>query len=255
MTESGPSLDVTGQKMFVTTRWSVIISGASADEAKAKEALAELCRIYWRPVYSFVLRRGYSSEDAQDITQDFFAMILRDHWVGHADQSRGRFRSFLLKSVQNLISHINEKRHSLKRGGDVQFISWDAWVADMPSQVSLSSDALNKMEPEQIFDVGWAATVVEQAMRRLKEECELGGRRRLFDALSGHLVGDRSDVSYEQIGKALSLAEAVVKKQLYRLRQRFRSVLRDEVAQTVADPADLEDEIRYLCSALAATEK
>lgn len=242
-------------RVFATTRWSLVISGGGggADEIKAKEALSELCRTYWRPIHSFLCRRGYSTEDAQDITQDFFLMILRDNWLQHADENRGRFRSLLLKSLQNMLSHLTERRQALKRGGNVQFISWDEWMADAPSEFSLPSKMLDAMEPEQLFDVRWAATVVEQAMRRLAEECEEGGRRRLFDALRAHLVAERADLSYASIAETLSVAEAVVKKQLYLLRQRFRRVLRDEVAQTVADPADVEGEIRYLCAALAVT--
>jgi RNA polymerase sigma-70 factor (ECF subfamily) len=242
-------------QIFVTTRWSLVISGGSAkgDERKAQEALAELCRTYWRPIFSFVCRRGYSTEDAQDYTQDFFVMILEDNWLRHADENRGRFRSLLLKSLQNFLSHGTEKRRALKRGGALRFISWDEWMAEAPSHFAMARETAEMMEPEQLFDLRWAATVVEQAMNRLKEECEAGGRRRLFDALSTHLVAERSDTSYAQLASSLSVAETVVKKQLHLLRQRYRRLLRDEVAQTVADPADVEDEIRHLCAALAAT--
>jgi RNA polymerase sigma factor (sigma-70 family) len=247
--------DAERQHIFATTRWSLVISAGctDGDEQKAQTALSELCRLYWRPIYSFIRRRGCSDEDAQDATQDFFAMILRDNWLQHADENRGRFRSFLLKSVQNFLSHAAEKRDALKRGGNIQFIRWDDWMAEAPSEFALPRQMLDGMEPEQLFDVRWAATVVEQAMRRLKEECEVGGRRRLFDALSAHLVAERSDVSYAQIAKTLSVAETAIKKQLHLLRQRFRQLLRNEIAQTVADPREVDGEIRYLCAALATT--
>ena len=116
-------------QVFATTRWSLILSAADSagDEPKTHHALGELCRIYWRPIYSFVSRRGYSTEDAQDLTQDFFAMILEDNWLQHADESRGRFRSLLLKSLQNFMSHATERKQAQKRGGRIEFVSWDDW--------------------------------------------------------------------------------------------------------------------------------
>ena len=255
MTTGGEEGDTKEEREFVTTRWSLVISGRNpdGDQQQAQQALAELCRTYWRPIFSFVARRGYSTEDAQDFTQDFFVMIIEGNWLQHADASRGRFRSFLLKSLQNFLAHAAEKKRAMKRGGNMLFISWDDWIAEAPSHFTLRQDALESMQPEQIFDVRWAATVVEHALARLKEECEEGGRRRLFEALNPHLVAERSDMSYAQIALSLGVPETVVKKQLHFLRQRYRSVLRDEVAHTVADPADLDDEIRYLCIVLAGT--
>jgi hypothetical protein len=119
-------------RVFATTRWSLVLIGSQLEsgEQQAREALTELCRTYWRPIFSYVCRRGYSSEDAQDLTQDFFLMILETNWLRHADESRGRFRSFLLKSLQNFLGHTVERRQARKRGGDVQFVSWDEWMAE-----------------------------------------------------------------------------------------------------------------------------
>ena len=172
--------------MFTTTRWSIVLAGANADsdQQKAAEALAELCRTYWRSIFSYVCRRGYSPEDAQDITQDFFLMILKTNWLRQADRGRGRFRSLLLRSVQNFLHNVADTNRTLKRGGAVQFVSWDAWMAEAPSQISISRHALDSLAPERLFDLRWAATVVEQALRRLGEECEGKGRLRLFEGLS-----------------------------------------------------------------------
>jgi RNA polymerase sigma-70 factor (ECF subfamily) len=246
-----------GAGIFVTTRWSLILSGADSngDADKARNSLAELCRVYWRPVFSFVGRRGYSTEDAQDLTQDFFVMMLESDWLQHADEGRGRFRSFLLKSLQNFLNHAREKTHALKRGGAVQFVSWDDWMAEAPSQLSVSPKALETLPAERLFDLRWAATVVEHALRRLGEECEAKGRRRLFDALRGHLTAERTDTCYADLAKSLGVAENVIKKQLHNLRERYRWLLRSEVAQTVADPADVDAEIRHLCAALAAASE
>ena len=242
------------RRVFATTRWSVVLSAgdSESEEQPARDALAELCRTYWRPIFSFVCRRGYSTEDAQDLTQDFFVMILGSNWLQHADPNRGRFRSLLLKSLQNFLNNAAEKKQARKRGGAVEFVSWDEWMAEAPSRVSISAQALDSLPPERLFDLGWAATVVEQALRRLREECESKGRLRLFEALSGHLTAERADVSYPNLSAALGIAESAVKKQLHNMRQRYRWLLRDEVAHTVENPADVEDEIRHLCAALAA---
>lgn len=244
----------TAPGVFATTRWSLILSSANSEsgEQKAREALGELCRTYWRPIFSFVSRRGYSPEDAQDLTQDFFVMILETHWLQNADPNRGRFRSLLLKSLQNFLNNAAEKAHTRKRGGDVQFVSWDEWMAEAPSHLSIAAQALESASPERLFDLRWAATVVEQALRRLREQCEHKGRLRLFEVLSSHLTEERGDVSYANLASALALPETAVKKQLHNMRQRYRWLLRDEVAHTVENPADVEDEIRHLCAALAA---
>jgi RNA polymerase sigma factor (sigma-70 family) len=241
-----------GPREFVTTRWSLILSAASgSEEQKTRDALAELCRTYWRPVFSFVCRRGYSTEDAQDLTQDFFVTILEHNWLQHADRNRGRFRSLLLRSLQNFLINAAEKTHAHKRGGDAEFISWDYWAAEEPSQLSNSPQVPELLPPERLFDLSWATTVVEHALQRLREECESKGKLWLFRALSQHLTEERDEVSYGDLSAELGVAETVVKKQLHKMRQRYRSLLRAEVSRTVENPADVDDEIRYLCAALA----
>jgi RNA polymerase sigma factor (sigma-70 family) len=240
---------------FGTTRWSLILSaaGSNVDEQKAREALAELCRTYWRPVFVFVSRQGYPVEEAQDLTQDFFAMILESNWLRRADEHRGRFRSFLLSSLQNFLSHAKERTRAVKRGGRIAFVSWDEWIAEAPSQLSIPAKILEYIPPEHLFDLRWAATVVEHALQRLREECETRGRLRLFETLSAHLASGRSDLSYANLAAALGIAETMVKKQLHNLRKRYRWFLRDEVACTVENVADVDDEIRHLCAVLAET--
>ena len=241
-------------RAFATTRWSLILfaSDTDKDEVQAREALAELCRTYWRPIFFFISRRGYSMQEAQDLTQDFFLMILESDWLKQADAHRGRFRSFLLKSVQNFLGHEREKRDAAKRGGKIEFISWDEWMKAEPSQLCVSAETIESLPPESLFDLRWAATVVEHALFRLRDECEKKGRLRLFSGLSEHLASERGDISYAQLGVDLGIAESMVKKQLHNLRQRYRWLLRDEVAETVQDPADVDDEIRHLCAVLAA---
>ncbi|MFN2541784.1 MAG: RNA polymerase sigma factor [Chthoniobacterales bacterium] len=239
---------------FVTTRWSLIFSAANlgSEEQKARDALAELCRTYWRPIFLFVRARGYSIEEAQDLTQDFFVIILRNNWFQHADRNRGRFRSLLLKSVQNFLINAAAKAHAHKRGGGAEFVSWDDWTAEARSQLSLPEQALKSLPPERLFDLAWATTVVEHALQRLREECESKGKLWLFQALSRHLTEERNEMSYADLSAELGVAETVVKKQLHNMRQRYRSLLRAEVSQTVDNSADVDDEIRYLCASLAA---
>ena len=250
--------DGAGQpRQFATTRWSLILSAVNSqsEEQKARDALEELCRIYWRPVFVFVCRRGYSTEDAQELTQDFFIKILEPKWLEHADRNRGRFRTLLLTSLQNSLANATERAHTRKRGGGVEFVSWDDWMAEAPSRLSISAQALDSLPAERLFDLRWATTVLEQALRRLREECEGKDRLRLFYALSRHLTEERDEVSYANLSASLGVAETAVKEQLHIMRQRYRCLLRDEVAHTVENPADVEDEIRYLCAALAAADQ
>lgn len=181
--------------------------------------------------------------------------ILRNNWFQHADRNRGRFRSLLLTSLQNFLINAAEKTHAHKRGGGVEFISWDDWMAEAQSQLSIPVQVLDSLLPERVFDLTWATTVVEHALQRLREECESKGKLWLFQALSSHLTDERDEVSYAKLSGELGMAETAVKKQLHNMRQRYRSLLRAEVAQTVENPADVDDEIRYLCASLAAGAK
>jgi RNA polymerase sigma factor (sigma-70 family) len=239
---------------FVTTRWSVVLSCADsqASTQTIRNALAQLCQIYWRPIFAFVSRSGFAIEDAQDLTQDFFVMVLEGHLLERADPNRGRFRSLLLKALKNFLNDARDKRRARKRGGDITFIRWDEWMAELPSQLSISARESEGWPPEKVFDVRWAATIVEHAVSRLGEECERKGRRRIFDVLSSSLAAEREDVSYAGFSKALGIPEPAVKRLVHQLRKRYRSLLREEVAETVEKPDEVDDELRYLCAALAA---
>src|SRR5438874_6528784 len=249
-------IDGFGQARFMTTRWSVVLScsDSATDEEKAQAALAELCKVYWRPVFGFICRQGHSVPDAQDLTQDFFAKVLKGRLLQGADRNRGRFRSLLLTALQRFLHDEVEKRHAHKRGGDLRFVSWDDWMTEAPSHLSIPEQESDKWSPERVFDVRWAATVVERALRRLGDECEKRGRRRVFDVLNSCLAAEREDVSYAKFAKTLGLQEAAVKRLVHRLRERYRALLREEVAQTVEGPAEIDDELRYLCAALSAAE-
>jgi RNA polymerase sigma factor (sigma-70 family) len=239
---------------FNTTRWSIVLSCADSgiESVAARHALSELCKTYWRPIFAYVCRRGYSTQDAEDLTQDFFTNLLQGPLLERADRDRGHFRSLLLKALRDFLGHANERLAACKRGGGVKLVSWDDWMAEAPSQLSISPQALNSWSAEQLFDLRWAATVVEQALQRLREECQSSSRLRLFETLSLYLTTDRTDVSYQTLAATLGIAESAVKKQLHNLRRRYRWLIREEVAHTVENPSDVEDEIRHLCATLAA---
>ncbi len=236
----------------MTTRWSVVLAAGSDPSTAAQNALSHLCQIYWRPIFAFICRRGHSTTDAQDLTQDFFVSVMEGQLLQRANPQKGRFRSLLLTSLQNFLNDSFDRKVAKKRGGRVEFVAWDDWMAEAPSHLSLSKRALERASPERLFDIRWAATVVERAMARLREECETRGRRRIFDALSGYLASDRAEISYTELGVNLGVTEAMIRRLLSQLRVRYRVLLRDEVSRTVQDDTDVEDEIRHLCAALAA---
>jgi RNA polymerase sigma factor (sigma-70 family) len=244
------------QSRFMTTRWSIVssCSDSATDEEKAQAALAELCKIYWRPVFAFICRQGQRVPDAQDLTQEFFAKVLKGRLLQSADRSRGRFRSLLLTALQRFLHDEGDKRHAHKRGGDLHFVPWDDWMTEAPSHLSIPQRESDNWSPERIFDVRWAATVVERALRRLGDECEKHGRRRVFDVLSSCLSAERQDVSYAAFGRILGIQETAVKNLVHRLRERYRALLREEVAETVDADNEIDDELRYLCAALSAAE-
>ena len=202
--------------------------------SEANSGLAQLCQIYWRPIFSFIYRRGYSAPDAQDLTQDFFVVMLEGSLLQSADPERGRFRSLLIKSLQNFLIDAQVKRRTQKRGGDLQFVSWEKWMAEAPSQLSMSAQALETAPAEALFDLSWAAAVAEEALRRLRVECESKGRRRVYEVLSSYLATERDYISYHDLAGTLGVPEPTVKSLLHQFRKRYRALLREEVAKTLS---------------------
>jgi RNA polymerase sigma factor (sigma-70 family) len=236
---------------FATTRWSLIRNGGAAGARSANEGLAQLCQIYWRPIFTFIYRRGYSAQDAQDLTQDFFVVLLEGPLLQTADPARGRFRSLLIRSLKNFLVDAQVRRRTQKRGGGLQFVSWEKWMAEAPCQLSISAQALETSPAEALFDLSWAAAVAEEALRRLRLECESKGRRRVYEVLHRYLTAERGDISYQDLSVALGVPEPSVKSLLHQFRKRYRGLLREEVAKTVESEAGVDDEIRYLCALLS----
>jgi RNA polymerase sigma-70 factor (ECF subfamily) len=175
------------------------------EEHKARDALAELCRTYWRPIFLFVRARGYSIEDAQDLTQDFFVTILKKNWLQHADRNRGRFRSLLLRSLQNFLINAAEKTYAHKRGGGCGICFLARLGLRSASDSSIPAAMLESLPPERLFDLTWAATVVDHALQRLREECESKGKLWLFQALSPLLTDERDELSYANLSAELGM--------------------------------------------------
>lgn len=238
---------------FATTQWSLIrIGGAAGLPAAGNRELAQLCQIYWRPIFTFIYRRGYSAPDAQDLTQDFFVVILGGTLLQSADPTRGRFRSLLIRSLKNFLVDAQVKRRTQKRGGELQFVSWETWMADAPCQLSMSTQTLATSPAEALFDLSWAAAIAEEALRRLETECESKGRRPVYEVLHRYLDTERGDICYQDLSLALGVPEQSVKSLLHEFRKRYRALLREEVAKTVETEAEVKDEIRYLCATLSA---
>jgi RNA polymerase sigma-70 factor (ECF subfamily) len=205
-----------------------------------------LCQVDWYPLYAFVRRRGHSPHDAQDLTQEFLVRLLEKDYLGDVDRAKGRFRSFLLTALKHFLSKEWARAKALKRGGSHRIVSFDGLSAEDRYLREPADDAT----PERFFEQRWALTLLDRALTRLHEEYDAAGKSALFEQLQGCLTGDRELLPYVQLAARLDMSEGAVKVAVHRLRQRYRGVLRDEIAQTVADPAEIEDEIRHLFSAL-----
>lgn len=233
---------------FTTTHWSMVLAAGTGSAPAAQDALERLCRAYWYPLYAFVRRLGHSPADAQDLTQGFFAYLLEHHLVARADRQAGRFRSFLLGSLKHFLAHEHERATALKRGGGQPVLSLDQF--DPEERYAL--EPADAATPETIFDQRWARQQIENALSRLRAEYASSGRGPLFDLLKDYVWGDQNALSLAEIAGRLELTEEAVKKSVQRLHQRFRESLRAEVAQTVATPDQIDEELRHLRGALSA---
>jgi len=234
-----------GRSAFVTTHWSVVLTAGRSDTTRAHDALAKLCQTYWYPLYAYVRRRGQSPEDAQDLTQEFFARLLAGKWVGDADRAKGRFRTFLLTALNRFLANEWDRQHAQKRGGFAPVVSMDQELAES----RFASESGYTVQPDVLFERQWATTLLERTMARLQEEYVATGRAKLFEDLQSCLAKDESASPYAEIAARLNLTEAAVKMAMHRLRARYREILRAEIADTVTSPEEIEDEIRHLFSA------
>ena len=231
---------------FVTTHWSLVLSARDKNSPQSADALEKLCRTYWFPIYAFVRRQGHGPHDAQDLTQEFFARVLGKNYFAGADRAKGRFRSFLLASLKHFLANEWDKTRAQKRGGGQILISIDVATAE----TSCGLDPADNITAEKIFERRWALTLLDQVLRRLRAEYVCDGTDNLFEPLKPTLTEVSRSVRYTEIAAQLGTSEGAVKVAVYRLRQRYREVLRAEIADTVASPGEVEDEIRNLFAAL-----
>jgi RNA polymerase sigma factor (sigma-70 family) len=224
----------------------VLAAGEKSSAPGTLAALEKLCRAYWFPLYAFARRQGNTPEDAQDLTQDFFARLLEKNYLSKADPDRGKFRTFLLQSLKNFLVNDWKRAGRLKRGGDLEFLSIDTNAAED----RYAAEAPEEFNPDAEYETRWAVTLIEQVLTALRQEFNEADKARLFEELKGFVWGDKSAASYAEIAGHLHLSEGNVKVAVHRLRQRFRELLRAEVANTVARPEDIDGELRHLIGVL-----
>ncbi|HEV2207756.1 MAG TPA: sigma-70 family RNA polymerase sigma factor [Verrucomicrobiae bacterium] len=231
---------------FALTRWSVVLAAGRGQAQHAQRALEQLCATYWPPIYSFLRRQGYSPHDSEDLTQEFFARLLQKNSLGAVDRAKGRFRSFLLASLKHFLANEWDKAKAQKRGGGKVLLSVDAGKAETSYRV----EPVELLTPDKIYERRWALTLLERVLNLLRSEYAAHGKPELFQQLKGTLSGDSPSESYAVLAQRLGASEGAIKVAVHRLRQRYRDLLRAEIAQTVSSPEEIEEEIRALFAAL-----
>jgi DNA-directed RNA polymerase specialized sigma24 family protein len=233
-----------GDRCFLTTRWSVIRAAQRLESPQARLALDELCGVYWRPLHDYIRRRGYNEDDAKDLTQEFFLRLSSPEFLSSVSCDKGKFRSFLLASLNHFLANDWHRAHAQKRGGHAEHLSLDTAVLDGPG----AGEAAEAGAPAEIFDRRWAITILERALAALREEFAAAGKVAQFNALKPCLTEVSED--YEQVAAQLAMKPGAVAVAVHRLRKRYRELVRGEVAQTVESEAELESEMSYLLSVL-----
>ena len=233
--------------VFATTHWTVVLAAGKRSTPQSNAALEQLCKTYWFPLYAYVRRRGYSKEDAEDLTQAFFARFLARNYLAGLSAGRGRFRAFLLASLKHFLINDWKKSQRLKRGGGEAPLSLDWQTADTKFQVA----ATNEPSPDKTFDREWALALLAKVIERLQKECEADGKAKLFEQLKIFLTTGKDESAQGKAAKLLGMEEGAVRVAIHRLRKRYRQLLRDEIAQTLADASDVDEEMRALFSAFS----
>jgi RNA polymerase sigma factor (sigma-70 family) len=236
-----------GAPCFLTTHWSVVLAAGQTQDAQAREALSTLCQTYWYPLYAYVRRQGQSPDDAQDLTQEFFARLLARNYLGEVRREKGRFRSFLLAALRHFLANEWDRRRRQKRGGGQPPVSLNLEGAETRYRL----EPADPLTPERIFERRWALTLLEKVLQRLAQDYAAAGKQALFAQLESCLTGERGGLSYAELATRLKMNEGAIKVAVHRLRHRYRALLRSEIAQTVATPGEVEEEIRHLRQVLA----
>jgi len=233
-------------KSFATTHWSLVADAGDAASPECRAALATLCELYWYPLYAFVRRKGYQAAEAQDLTQAFFAELLAKDRIQLAEQSRGKFRSFLLVSLTHFLANQRRAKSARKRGGGEALLSIDYGDGETRYQ----REPVDHATPEKIFERRWTMTLLDRAMSRLHDEFRASGKIALFEQLKLHLGGATEAVPYAELAESLQMSLGAIKAAAHRMRKRCRELLRDEIAKTVAEPGEIDGELRALFTSL-----
>jgi len=233
--------------VFATTHWSVVFAARDGDSSVAFAALERLCRSYWRPVYAYIRREGCQPADAQDLTQEFFRRFIQKDWIDHLEHQRGKFRSFLLTFLKHFLSDERDRAGAQKRGGGHTFIPLD----ELHAEERRGFEPFDSLTADRVFERRWAQTLMERAVERLRQEYTEAGKAELFDHLKDLQPGERGALGYAEIGARFGLSEGAVKSAVHRLRLRHRDVLRNEVAATIGNREEVDDEIRHLIQMLS----
>lgn len=233
-----------GSSQFPTTRWTLVVAAGDPHRKEAQSALVSLCENYWYPLYAYLRRRGYPADQAQDLTQEFFVRVLEGRYLDRADPEKGRFRSFILTSLKFFAADEQDRQRAQKRGGG----------AVVPFEFSSGEERYQREPghdetPERIFERRWVLSVLERVMEKLRDECVHHGRPENFERLKVFLLG-QSEAPYAALAREMNTSEGALKVAIYRLRKRYRDLFRQEIADTVADPAQVESELRYLAAVL-----
>jgi RNA polymerase sigma factor (sigma-70 family) len=228
---------------FPTTRWTLVLSAGDPQRKDARSALASLCENYWYPLYAYLRRRGYPADQAQDLTQEFFMRVLEGRYLDRADPEKGRFRSFILTSLRFFVADQEDRERAHKRGGTVMPLEFSS------GEERYQREPAHDQTPERIFERRWALSVLDRVVERLRAEFVQHGRPEHFERLKVFLLG-QSDAPYSKLAREMNTSEGALKVAIHRLRKRYRELFRQEIADTVADPAEVESELRYLAAVL-----
>lgn len=247
MSDTKPPPESTAPQWFVTTHWSVVLAAGQGDSTRGRAALERLCRDYWYPLYAFVRRLGHGAHDAEDLVQGFFAVCLEKNYLGAAEQSKGRFRSFLLVALKRFMANERDRQRALKRGGASVPVSLDSLTAEQ----RYALEPAEVLTAEKLYDRRWALTLLDRVLARLQSEQTAAGKATQFDCLKECITSGERGTPYAELGARLSLTEGAVKVAVHRLRQRYRALLEEEIAHTVATPEEVDEERRHLLRSLA----
>ena len=232
----------TNGRWFATTHWTTVLAAGATTSSASAAALERLCRTYWYPLYAFVRRKGYGPQDAEDLTQGFFARFVEKRYLDDVSREKGKFRTFLLCSLNHFLANEWDRSQRIKRGGQVTFLSLETTCAE--ERYGLEASAAES--PDHLFDRRWAQTMLQVVLARLRNEFEAGGKRERFEELKPFLLVEPEAGAYADTGARLEMSQQGMKSAVHRLRQRFRELFREEIAHTVATRQQIDEELRYL---------